>query len=332
MNGNDRNAGVAFRQLVTGYRTKDGERTVGQGLTGMLRGGRLTSLLGPNGAGKSTLLRTLTGMQPPLEGHVEIDGREIGGYTPSELSRQVGVVLTDRPDTENMNVRELVALGRSPYTGFWGRLTAADDRKVEEAIGQVGIRELAERNVRTLSDGERQKVMIAKVLAQDTPLIVLDEPTAFLDYPSKVEIMRLLRGLSARQGLSVLLSTHDLELALQMSDDVWLLDKQRGLETGSPEDLALSGALERYFGREGISYDITSGQFRLINPVAGRAYVSGSGPRRILMRRALERVGYEETKNPDEADVRVATEGNVFTINGEECSTIGTIIDKLIRK
>ena len=154
-----------------------------------------------------------------------------------------------------MTVREMVNLGRSPYTDFWGNYTEEDRQVVSEAIGQIGISGLAERLIETLSDGERQKVMIAKALAQQTPVIYLDEPTAFLDFPSKVEIMLLLRRISREAQKTIFLSTHDLELALQIADCVWLMDNDKGLNTGTPQQLAEKGVLTEFVERKGIQFD-----------------------------------------------------------------------------
>ena len=178
-------------------------------------------------------------------------------FTDKELSRLIGVVLTEKPDIKNMSVRELVALGRSPYTGFWGTLHEDDWQVVDEAIRAVRIEPLRERLIHTLSDGERQKVMIAKALAQQTPVIFLDEPTAFLDFPSQVEMMQLLRRLAREQQKTIFLSTHDFELALQVADTLWLMEAQ-GFSVGTPRELANSGALARYVERPGISFDATT--------------------------------------------------------------------------
>jgi iron complex transport system ATP-binding protein len=240
--------------LSIGYRGKNGTRVVAAGINAAIRSGELTCLLGANGVGKSTLLRTLSAFQPKLDGDVLIEGREITTFSDKELSRMIGVVLTEKPDIRNMSVRELVALGRSPYTGFWGTLHEDDWQVVDEAISAVRIEPLRERMIHTLSDGERQKVMIAKALAQQTPVIYLDEPTAFLDFPSKVEMMQLLRQLAQTQQKTIFLSTHDFELALQVADTLWLMESQ-GLSVGTPRELANSGALARYVERPGITFD-----------------------------------------------------------------------------
>lgn len=248
-------ATIELKDLGIGYRTKHGVRMVAEGITQTIRNGELTCLLGANGVGKSTLLRTLSAFLPKQGGSILLGGRELGTFTDKELSRRIGVVLTEKPHVRNMTVRELVSLGRSPYTGFWGTCSPDDLRIVDEAIARVGAGELARRQVHTLSDGERQKVMIAKALAQQTPVIYLDEPTAFLDYPSKVELLQLLRYISREAGKTVFLSTHDVELALQLADTIWLMTRGEGIAAGTPGELARQGALSRFIEREGIVFD-----------------------------------------------------------------------------
>lgn len=260
-------ATVTLNDLSIGYKTKHGTKVVADHLTANICRGQLTCLLGQNGIGKSTLLRTLSGFQPRLQGSITIGGRELESYSDQELARQVGVVLTERPDVQQMTVRELVALGRSPYTGFWGRLSNDDERLTDEAIALVGIGALAPRMVSTLSDGERQKAMIAKALAQQTPVIYLDEPTAFLDYPSKVDMLLLLRRISREAGKTVFLSTHDLELALQVADVVWLMSRTDGLSIGTPRELSDRGVMSRFLEHGGITYDAQSMTIRVRSDV-----------------------------------------------------------------
>jgi len=268
------NETIQLRNLSIGYQTRHGVKTVAEGISGSILSGQLTCLLGPNGVGKSTLLRTLSAFQPKTGGKVLFrsqesgvrrqesgvgsqesgDGyREIATFSDKELSRLIGVVLTEKPDVRNMTVRELVSLGRSPYTGFWGTYSKEDLRVVDEAITLVGIEALSQRMVHTLSDGERQKAMIAKALAQQTPVIFLDEPTAFLDYPSKVEMLQLLRRISREAEKTIFLSTHDVELALQLADTLWLMTGS--IAIGSPKALAASGDLERFINGKDISFD-----------------------------------------------------------------------------
>ncbi len=238
---------ISLKGLSTGYRSKHKTTVVARDLTGAICSGELTCLIGANGSGKSTLLRTLSAFLPPLGGEISLLGRPLRDYSDRELSKVIGVVLTERVSLQNMTVEELVGMGRSPYTGFWGRLSKEDHAQVDAAITMVGIDNLRGRMIQTLSDGERQKVMIAKALAQETPIIFLDEPTAFLDYPSKVEILHLLHRLSREAGKTIFLSTHDLELALQIADRLWLMDRERGIRIGVPDELVRDGSLDRFF-------------------------------------------------------------------------------------
>ena len=246
---------IRLEHLDIGYRDKKSVKTVATDINAAIRQGELTCLLGANGVGTSTLLRTLSAFQPKLGGSIFIGDRELSEYSDRELSRLIGVVLTEKPSVQNMTVTELVGLGRSPYTDFWGRMTDDDHRIVNESLALVGISHLASRLVDTLSDGERQKTMIAKALAQQTPVIYLDEPTAFLDFPSKVETMLLLRRISCEAGKTVFLSTHDLELALQTADTVWLMHRQQGVAIGTPQELAQQGVLSRYVERPQVLFD-----------------------------------------------------------------------------
>lgn len=243
-----------LRDLYIGYDEDISRHIVAETLNASLAQGTMACLVGANGVGKSTLMRTLSGFQPALRGEVRIEGRPIGEYTPRELSEKVGVVLTERNATPDLTVEEVVAIGRMPYTNFWGRLTAADHRAVDAAIALVGIESLRHKKIGRVSDGERQKVMIAKALAQQTGIILLDEPTAFLDYGSKVSVMRLLRRLAHEQGKVVLLSTHDLEIAFQTTDEVWILQRE-GLQTGTLDELELRGAVSKFLATSGLHYD-----------------------------------------------------------------------------
>ena len=269
-----------LQDLAVGY----GSKTVAAGIRATLLGGQLTCLLGPNGAGKSTLLRTLSAFQPPLGGRLllrEDNGQavEVQECRASELSRLLGIVLTDRVSIQGMSVRQLVGMGRTPYTNFWGHLTETDHHYINEAMEQVGVASFASRQISTLSDGERQKVMIAKALAQQTPVILLDEPTAFLDFPSKVEVMLLLRRLAHEMGKSIFLSTHDLDMAPQTADRLWLMGKKdtdaapqaqqpatgtqqpRQFAIGTPQELV--NEIPQYFPSRHLSFDATNLRFNI---------------------------------------------------------------------
>lgn len=298
---------LTAHRLAIGYRlARREEQVVAEELELALAPGEMVCLLGPNGAGKSTLMRTLAGLQPSLSGSVNLTGRPLDSLSPSALARRRSIVLTDRVDVGNLSARGLVSLGRHPYTGWDGRLSATDQAAVTWALAAVGATELAQRPVQELSDGERQKVMIARALAQEPELILLDEPTAFLDLPRRVEMMGVLRSLARETGRAILLSTHDLDLALRSADRLWLLGSDGRLHQGAPEDLVLTGAFERAFASERVSFDPFSGSFHSQRPTAGIVHLHGQGLARRWTERALEREGFwvdEERAGLPDAEV-----------------------------
>lgn len=267
---------IDIKELATGYMVNKEKKIISEHITASIYSHELTCLLGPNGAGKSTLLRTLAGFQPSLGGSIEIDGMDTKSYKSKDLARLISVVLTDNSNIKNMTAYDVVAMGRAPYTGFWGKLKETDKKFVEKSLEWVGISELAQRKMQTLSDGERQKVMIAKSIAQDTPIIFMDEPTAFLDYPSKIQMMLLLHRLAKSLKKTIFLSTHDLEHALQVADHIWMLDKEKGLTTGSPEDLTALGMIDEYFNRDGITYDRNNCTFNIAHETSREVVVNGN--------------------------------------------------------
>lgn len=232
--------------LTIGY----GGKVIASDLTAVLPTGTLTALVGSNGCGKSTLLRTLAGLQPCLGGEI----------TPAPSATAVSVVLTERIAAPALTVDDVVTLGRIPHTGLSGRLTAEDRNATDRAIALCGIEHLRRRQLSQLSDGERQRAMIARAIAQDTPLILLDEPTAFLDFPAKVETLRLLARLAHEEGKTILLSTHDLEIAFQLADRLWLMADGH-LTEGAPAELAASGQIAALFPH--VEFESATMRFRL---------------------------------------------------------------------
>ncbi len=233
---------LQLTNLVVGYNNQP----VTAPITATMGAGQLTCLLGANGAGKSTLMRTLAGLQLPVRGNLPI----------CNWQTSIAIVTTERIDVHGLLAREVVELGRTPHTNFWGHLTAEDHRIVDWAIKLTSTESLVSRPMTTLSDGERQKIMIAKALAQETPIVLLDEPTAFLDFPSKVSTMLLLQRLCHEMGKSILVSTHDLDLALQTADHLWLLSANgEPFVEGTPEQLANSGKLQSLFVTSNIVFD-----------------------------------------------------------------------------
>jgi len=289
-----------MRGLSIGYRTPR-PHVVARGLSATLEPAELVCLLGPNGSGKSTLMRTLAGMQAPLRGEVEVFGDPVSSLSPRALARRISVVLTDRVQTWTLSAYELVAIGRHPYTDWSGKLSAIDHERIGWALETAGARALADRAVSELSDGERQKVLIARALAQEPRVMLLDEITAFLDLPRRVEMMGTLRSLAHEKGKALLLSTHDLDLALRTADRIWLLSPDGVLHVGTPEQLVLNGAFEAAFDSDSITFDRVAGAFRARGRRVGRALVIGAGAEATWTARALERLGFEiiEEGEPD---------------------------------
>lgn len=315
---------IRLRDLSIGYPDKHNTKRVAEHLNASIHSGELTCLLGTNGVGKSTLLRTLSAFQPPLGGTIDLLDRPLSTYDDRKLATVIGVVLTEKSDIRNMTVEELVGLGRSPYTGFWGTLKEGDRKIVHEAIARVRIEPLTQRMVHTLSDGERQKVMIAKALAQETPIIFLDEPTAFLDFPSKVEVMQLLHNLTHTLQKTVFMSTHDLELALQIADKIWLMDRTNGIAIGTPEDLSLEGKLSSFFSRKGITYDTETGFFRIDTDYRREIHLQGHGSRYAMVRKALQRNGIRADRHVADDSLHIDTTGSTgdpFVIHRADGST-----------
>ena len=302
------------RGLSAGYRLgRRGERRLLEDVSLSLEPGELVCMLGANGVGKSTLLRTLVGMQRPLAGSVLLEGEDLQGLAAATIARRVSVVLTEPVEAGALVARELVALGRYPYTDWLGRLTTADLARVDWALDSVRAGSLAERRVANLSDGERQRVLIARALAQEPLLMVLDEPTAFLDLPSRIATLGLLWELARSAGVAVLLATHHLDLALGHADRVWLLLPGGGIVSEAPEDAVLRGDLERTFGAAGLRFDQEEGNFRLEERAAAgpRVGVEGEGVARVWTERALlrERLTWGPPCEGDVALVRVAVAG-----------------------
>lgn len=254
---------ISAENLSIGYvKTTHGQKAgLYDGLSLQLFEGELTCLLGLNGAGKSTLLRTLSAMQPALHGDVLLNGKSVFEYKEPELSCILGLVLTDKTSVGGLTVRQLVGLGRYPYTGFFGRLSSHDHAVIDNAMNDVCISHKASSYVAELSDGERQKAMIAKALAQECPILFLDEPTAFLDVASRIEIMNLLHNLASRHNKTILLSTHDMELAFLLADRLWLLSRDKGMKCGVTEDMILDDTLNLFFNKEGVVFDKHTGSF-----------------------------------------------------------------------
>jgi iron complex transport system ATP-binding protein len=256
---------LTTRGLAVGYRVRRTRCEVLRGINLHVGAGELVCVLGPNGIGKSTLLRTLVGCQPPLAGHITIAGRPLAGISRAALAHRVGVVLTERVLIETLRARRVVELGRYAHSGWWGTLGDTDRMAIDWAINAVGAAHLMERDFSRLSDGERQRVMLARALAQEPSLLVLDEPTAFLDVISRVELWALLRRLASQRQLAVIVSTHDLELALRTANTLCLIRTDGTMTIGPPAELIASGAVAATFSSPNIRFDPSDRTFHFAN-------------------------------------------------------------------
>ena len=299
------NIAIETSELAIGYKEKGKKKYLNRNLALRLYPGEVTSLIGVNGAGKSTLLRTLAGFLPPLEGKIHIAGRNHTAIAVKERAQLIGVALTGKSMAGNLTVFDLVALGRHPYTGFFGRLRPNDKRIIRQAMQRTGIAHRANSYVAELSDGERQKAIIAKALVQECPIILLDEPTAFLDVTSRIDLMILLRELAMDENKSILLSTHDIELALALSDQIWLMKRADGIVCGAPEDLVLNGVIGAYFDRETTCFDTATGRLSYVVKGNQTAFIESETEQRYWIANALKRCGYVISDTPDNASLHV---------------------------
>ncbi len=284
--------------------------------------GEITCLLGTNGSGKSTLLRTLSGLQPPLEGDLLLFGKDPATYNEREISKLLGLVLTDRIQAGGLTVKELVGLGRYPYTGFFGKSKDEDREIIKKAMAAVFIEGKADSYVAELSDGERQKAMIAKALAQECPVILLDEPTAFLDVMSRIDILSLLRQLAVDHNKAILLSTHDIEQALLLADKLWILSKEQGLLAGVTEDLVLTDKIASVFSGKQVTFNKNTGNFNLIPGTGKKVYLKASETLFHWTLNLLTKNGFMLTDRKEEARFTL----NIISENQLEMQQIGSPI------
>ncbi|SFV28876.1 iron complex transport system ATP-binding protein [Devosia crocina] len=312
------------RALTIGYRRHGKAQALLDQLDLAVAPGELVSLLGRNGAGKSTLLRTLARSQPPLFGSVLIRGQDAARLSAYDLARAVGVLLTERLAFAAMPALRLVELGRYPHTGWSGSLSQGDRTIVAEAIAAVGAQHLAQRDMAELSDGERQRIMIARALAQRPAVLLLDEPTAYLDVSARVEMFAMLRHLAREQNVAIILSSHDLDLSLRLSDTVWLIDKANRLIHGAPEDLLSGTALSAAFSSNAIDFSLTERSFRILSRLRGEVFVSATGAERDLLRTVLEREGYGLTDEPNRASFSVLATAEGWTLRTTQGTSGGS--------
>jgi len=308
--------------LSIGYRKGKRLDVVQHDLNLQVSAGEMICLIGPNGCGKSTLLRTLAGLQKPISGSFKLADKELNLLNTNEKALFLAFVLTEKVEVENLSVHELVFTGRYPHTSWLGNRTAFDLQKTQEAIDMVHLSHKRDCLINELSDGEKQRAMIAKALAQDTPLIFLDEPTAHLDLPNRVEIMLLLRRLAKETNKAFILSTHELDLALQASDQIWLMN-ENGVETGVPEDLVLKGCIGNTFASKAVEFNPESGSFNMQYATTSNVQLSGDKTAVYWTKRALARAGYAIDSK---ATIQIQALNKLWVVNEKEIHSISELL------
>jgi iron complex transport system ATP-binding protein len=313
---------IKLEHLYIGYfqTPATGKQVIYGPLNNYIQPADMIGIIGRNGIGKSTLLRTIAGLQPHLSGKILIDSVESNKISRKDFARLVSYVSTEVINIQNLTVSELIAMGRFPYTGWFGKLTKEDLRIISESIHLAGLIPLQHKPVFQLSDGERQRVMIARALAQDTPVIILDEPTAFLDLPARYEILRLLSDLTRNNHKTILFSTHDLLIAMDEADKLWLMTDE-GLFEGAPEDLLIKQLFHKLFINSQVEFDQVSSSFRCKRLLNRYVSIRGERPYCTLTMKALEKLGYKTDKeNKSEFEIVINTPDNipVWCISKEE--------------
>lgn len=288
--------------------------------------GEMICLIGPNGSGKSTLLRSLSGLQPALSGKTFIENKDIEKLSSKERALLISLVLTDRIEVENATVQSIIAMGAHPHTNWWGNINKEIKDEVDKAISMVHLEKKRFHLLTELSDGERQRVMVAKAFLQDTPIIILDEPTAHLDLPNRVEIMLLLHKLAHQTGKSVIISTHELDMALQAADKVWLMTANKGIEVGVPEDLVLNGKFNEVFKSDNYVFNPTNGNFSMNYQLKKQVSVKGEPTKLYWTLRALARAGYAAVDNAKPA---IIIQDNCWQIGENQYDSIESLLEAL---
>jgi iron complex transport system ATP-binding protein len=317
-------------QLRLGYRNGKKSITVADEVSFSLKKGKLTCLLGPNGVGKSTLVKTVMGQLPVLGGQVLLEGKPISKMATENIARKIAVVLTDKISTATLNVKQLVELGRIPHTGWLGKLSDHDHQKVAQAIERTNISYLKDQKLSELSDGQLQKAMVARALAQDGDIIILDEPTAHLDLINRFEIMHLLRQIAKKENKAILVVTHDLDIAIEAADEFWLMQCGVPLEQGTPEDLILNGKINLLLPDGKLVFDIISGK---VQPTDRHAFPNMEGAAELLnwLRLALRKRGFQIS----DPSLHFFAQNNPiifsYTLSGKQAtsSSISGLLDQL---
>jgi iron complex transport system ATP-binding protein len=300
---------LKFDSLKIGYVSGKNENVILPPLNAKAYSGELIAVIGRNGIGKSTLLRTLTGLQQPLSGDIFYSGKNIREYSRMELAQKVGYISTEIVKISNMSVYDLVALGRFPHTNWFGKIEMEDHEVIMDALEKTSMVSFRRKFVSELSDGERQKTMIARILAQDTGIMIMDEPTAFLDISGKYEILHLMLLLSRNSDKTIIFSTHDLQMAINQADKIWLiLDNQ--LIEGAPEDLMIAGAFDHLFNSSTVLFNSEDGTFSFHSESKGSIFIEGNGHKRHWTEKAINRAGFTVSKEKTSRYVIIPSDNN----------------------
>jgi iron complex transport system ATP-binding protein len=316
---------LSFYDLIIGYSAGRSLKVLLPPLCASACKGELIAVIGKNGIGKSTLLKTLTGLHPAIGGKITVCGKDLAGYSRNESARKIGYTSTEIVKVHNMTVYDLVALGRFPHTNWMGKLNKDDQEAVNEAIEKTGMSDFRNNYIMQLSDGERQRAMIARVLAQNTDILIMDEPTAFLDISSKFEIIHLLHELTSTSGRTIIFSTHDLQTAITRADKIWMI-LENSLQEGAPEDLVLDGTFNRLFGNSYIKFNNADGSFIINAEQKGTVTVRGEGIRKHWTENAMIRSGF--TLSSDGSEPVITVKSSSWTLEtGKNTFEFNTIYE-----
>ncbi len=326
---------LQLTNVSIGYKVKNQPYVVQQNLNLNANAGEFVTLIGKNGCGKSTLLRSMSCLQPILKGCILVNGEDIFSMKPAQRALLLSVVLTDRQLAADFTVKEIIAIGRDPYTGWLGKLTDKDEEIIAKSISMTNLHGFENRNVNKLSDGEKQRVFIARALAQDTPIILLDEPTSHLDLPNRVSILLLLQNLARETGKTIFISTHELETALQIADKMWIMEKLNGVHVGTPEDMVLQGVLDDVFEHKTYEFDKEYGNFMIkknLDKLVATKVIGTAGVMTRWTTRALTRKGYRISNNT-ETVVVIDEENKTWAVesgsHSEKATSIEQVMDNL---
>ncbi|MDO4412623.1 ABC transporter ATP-binding protein [Cutibacterium sp.] len=322
--------GLALNNLSVGYISGRHVTTILSGVTGTVKAGQMVGLVGPNGAGKSTLLRSVAGLQPALEGEVSLNGTPTSTMSRRQIAQTLSTVLTDRVSVARLTSRDVVSLGRHPHSGIGGRLRPHDQAVIDESLTAVGAAELADSFVGELSDGQRQRVMVARALAQEPSILLLDEPTSFLDPPGRIALLGLLREVCTTRKIAVVVCSHDIEAVMRYTDTLWVAGRGTDVKIGAPEDLARSGALEEAFRTDGITFDLRTLTFWQCDNGRPTARILGSGTDADLARHTLTRSGYRVVEDDEDAGVTVSVTDDGWSVNNRVIPTLSELHDHLV--